>query len=171
MKSLKTILLLVTFLFMQTSYLAAQSTNGEQFKEGINWYKFEEAQKLAKKSDKKVLVFAEASWCTYCKRMKSDVFPKPGVQQAMTRYFYPVKIDIESERQLTFKDSKMTERQFSRKMRVSATPTFIFLDKNSSVLGTQPGFLEHDIYRTLLTYIGTDAYQDQKFKSYLKEQK
>jgi thioredoxin-related protein len=156
---------------MPTSYLTAQSTSGAQFKEGITWYKFEEAQKLAKKSNKKVLVFAEASWCTYCKRMKSEVFPKPDVQEAMTSYFYPVKIDIESERKLIFQNSKMTERQFSRKMRVSATPTFIFLDKNSSILGTQPGFLKHEIYRTLLTYIGTDAYQDQKFKTYLKEQK
>jgi len=148
----------------------SQSTDAHHSKSGITWYNLNRAQKLAQKNNKKVLVMAEASWCEYCKRMKSEVFPQADVQKAMNRYFYPVKVDIESNAKVIFNGKKMNQEQFSRKMGVSGTPTFIFINKDGSVIGAQPGYMPGKVYSKLLAYIGTDAYNKVSFKGFKQKQ-
>jgi len=135
----------------------------------INWYSMDEAQQLARKNGKKVLVYAEASWCPYCKRMEQEVLSKADIQNTMREYFYPVRIDIESSRQLTYNGRQMTQQEFSRKMRLSGTPTFFFINSEGSVLGAQPGFIPKDIYKSLLTCIGKNLQNQMKFKEYLNQ--
>lgn len=154
------ILLLAAFLLSGSITATAQDT-------GISWYELAEAQELAKENGKKVLVFAEASWCHNCKRMKRDVFPHEDIQQAMSKYYYPVKIDVESDKLLIFNGEEMTQMQFARQMRVTGTPTFFFIDQEGSVIGSQPGLIPQDVYKSLLTYVGKDLYNDIKFKAYL----
>lgn len=136
---------------------------------GINWYELGEAQTWAKENNKKVLIFAEASWCHNCKKMKQEVFPREDIRQTMETYYYPVKIDVESEEMLSFNGKQMSQMAFSRQMRVTGTPTFFFIDQEGSVLGAQPGFMPKDIYETLLTYVGTDAYEEVDFEEYSKQ--
>ncbi len=137
--------------------------------EEIEWYSMEEAQQLAEEQDKKVLVYAEASWCGYCKKMEKEVFPREEVVQAMDKFFLPVKLDIESSEKLVFNGSEMTGSQFARRHRVSGTPTFFFIDKEGEILGAQPGYLPPDVFEKLLTYVGSDAYNRVKFDDYVKE--
>ncbi|MCW9708775.1 thioredoxin family protein [Fodinibius salsisoli] len=133
----------------------------------IDWYEMEEAQKLARANDKKVLVFAEASWCTICKKVKREIFPNKDIRQTMSAYYYPVKIDIESDELLRFNGEEMTQEQFGRQMRVTGTPTFLFIDKEGSVIGAQPGFIPRDVYKSLMIYVGTDAHHEMEFEQYL----
>lgn len=135
----------------------------------ISWYELEEAQALAKENNKKVLIFAEASWCHNCKRMKREVFPQADIQQAMATYYYPVKIDVESDKLLMFNGEEMTQMEFSRQMRVTGTPTFFFIDAGGDVIGAQPGFLPRDVYKSLLAYVGKDLYNEIKFEAYLDQ--
>lgn len=141
---------------------AAQNT-------GVNWYNLEDAQVLAEQNDKKVLVYTEASWCSYCKKMEQQVLSKSDVQKKMAQYFYPVRVDIESDQKLNFNGEEMTQQAFARQMRVTGTPTFIFIDQSGSVMGAQPGFIPKDIYQSLLTYIGTNTHEDIGFKEYLDQ--
>lgn len=168
MNSVKMIIVMISLLVGHTTNGIAQAPKKQEKREGITWYTLHQATQLAKKNDKKVLVFAEASWCPYCKQMKREVFPKMDIQDTMEEYYYPVKIDIESQETVTYDGREMTKAQFSRQMHVSATPTFIFMDKSGSVIGTQPGYLNHDVYKALLTYIGTDTFRNIGFKKYLK---
>lgn len=135
----------------------------------INWKSLSEAQELAKETGKKVMLFAEAEWCGYCKKMHKDVFPKQAVQDSLHKYFYPVKVDIESDREIVFNGSSLTERQLARKYRVSSTPTFIFLDQDGNTIGRQPGFLPTDIFDKLLAFVGSDLTGKQSFKQYLEK--
>lgn len=136
---------------------------------GVDWYELEEAQVLAKEHDKKVLIYAEASWCTYCKKMEQQVLSETDVQEMMATYFYPVRVDIESDKKLRFNGKEMTQQEFARQMRVTGTPTFFFIDREGSVLGAQPGFIPKDIYQSLLTYLGTDAYDKIGFEEYINQ--
>lgn len=135
----------------------------------INWKPLSEAQELAKENSKKVMLFAEAEWCGYCKKMYDEVFPKQTVQDSLNKYFYPVKIDIESDREIVFNGSSLTERQLARKFRVSSTPTFIFLDQDGNTIGRQPGFLPTDIFDKLVAFVGSNLTGKQSFKQYLKK--
>jgi len=168
MSTVKILFLAISLLFGTMATSPTGTTQKPEKKGGLTWYTLKKAQQLAKKNNKKVLIFAEASWCPYCKKMKREVFPKTDIQNTMEKFYYPVKIDIESEKTVAYKGKKMTKKQFSREMRVSATPTFIFMRPSGSVIGTQPGFIEQHVYKALLTYIGTDSFKDVGFKKYMK---
>jgi len=153
-----------------SNHIKSTRDENQSTKPGITWYALNKAQQLARENNKKVLVMAEASWCSYCKRMKSEVFPQAAVQKTMNHYFYPVKIDIESSAAVIFNGKKTSQEQFSREMGVSGTPTFIFIDKNGSVIGAQPGYMPGNVYSKLLAYVGSGAYNKVSFKNYEQKQ-
>jgi len=169
MKIKKLIALIMGFGLLSSPALQAQTAVKSTSQKGINWYSLEHAQKLAPKNGKKVLIFAEASWCSYCRKMEQQVFSKTDIQQTMNEYFYPVRVDIESGQKLVFNGKEMTQQEFSRQMRVSGTPTFFFLDKEGAVIGAQPGFIPRDVYKSLLTYVGTDSYNDMTFQEFMNK--
>lgn len=163
MSDIYKIILTATVLFLfSVMAVTAQDT-------GVDWYKLEEAQELAKENNKKVLLYAEASWCSYCRKMEKQVLSKSDVQKVMAEYFYPVRVDIESDQKLRFNGEEMTQQSFARQMRVSGTPTFFFIDQEGSILGAQPGFIPKDIYQTLLTYLGTNTHEEMDFEEYLDQ--
>jgi thioredoxin-related protein len=151
--------------------LAAFSLKGGEKPEEITWYSMQEAQELALENDKKVLVYAEAVWCTYCKKMENEVFPRQEVIDSLARYYYPVRVDIESDKKLVFNEETLTGSQFARKYRVQGTPTFFFIDKKGKILGAQPGFIPSDVFTNLLAFVGSDAHKRVSFEEYTEENK
>lgn len=139
---------------------------GSNTNKQITWYSFKKAQELAKADDKKVLVYAMATWCTYCKKVEKEVFPKEAVAATMEKYYYPVWVDIDSSEKMEYNGEVMTGSQFAQKYRVRGTPTFFFIDKQGKILGAQPGFVPEDTFITLLSFVGSDAYQESTFKEY-----
>lgn len=135
----------------------------------FEWHELGEAQKLAAENDKKILVYANARWCTYCKKMEKEVFSQKSVQDLTNQHFYTVWVDIESDRKLTFRGKEMTEMEFSRGMRVTGTPTFIFIDSEGEIIAGQPGFIPEDMYSQILKFVGTDAYLDQSFEEFIEK--
>jgi thioredoxin-related protein len=167
MKILKKLTSLITciLLLVGSGTIMAQNVNENT----IDWYELSEAQKLAQSNDKKVFIFAEADWCSYCKQMKREFFPREDVQKIMSNNYYPVKINIESDRRLIYNEKEMTQRQFSQSMEIAATPTMFFLDKNGEVMGTQPGYVPLDTFKALLKYVNSDSYGKIEFEKYLEE--
>ena len=143
--------------------VAQQSTPDQ-----IQWYSLEQAQQLAQKGDKKVLIYAEATWCGYCQKMDREVFPDSHVIRTMEKYYFPVRLDIESDRTITFNGREMTERRFAMEHRVTGTPTTFFVNDKGEILGAQPGFIPADVFSSLLAYVGSEAYTRVKFDQYLK---
>lgn len=135
--------------------------------QSIDWLSLEEAQSKASEDGKKVLLFSEAEWCSYCQKMYKEVFPRQAVVDSMQKYFYPVRIDIESNARIEFNGKGYTEQSFARKLRALRTPTTIFVDAEGSIIGTQPGFLPAEIFNKLLVYVGNDLYGNLPFKEYL----
>jgi len=132
----------------------------------FEWKELGEAIKLAGENDKKVLVYGNASWCTYCKKMEKEVFTQESVKELTNEHFYSVWMDIESQDSLTFRGQEMTQMQFGRAMRITGTPTFIFFDSEGEIIAGQPGFIPEDLYVQILEYVGSDAYQKQNFSEF-----
>lgn len=137
--------------------------------EGVKWYSMKEAQRLAMENGKKVFIYAMAEWCGYCKKMEREVYPDQEVIKTLDTYYYPVILNIESDKTIVFNNETMTEQQFARKFRISATPTFFFLNEKGEILGAQPGYIPADTFNSLLTYVGTDTYAEMKFEEYLEQ--
>lgn len=66
------------------------------------WFNFGELDSLRRVEERPVLVFLEADWCTYCKKMRREAFSKADIQQLISKNFWPILLDIEEERDFQF---------------------------------------------------------------------
>jgi len=126
----------------------------------------EEALKIAPESDKKILIDVYAEWCPYCQRMHSEVYKNDDVINAIADHYIWVKINVESDQLVSYHGNEMTEAQFARALENKSVPTTYFLNKEGSILGSQPGFIEADMFSSLLKFVGSDEYLVQTFQEY-----
>lgn len=125
-----------------------------------------QALELAAESDKKILIDVYAAWCPYCQRMHSNVYKDDEVLTAIGDHFVWVKINVESDNKVNFNGTEMTEAQFARALDNENVPTTYFMDRQGAIIGAQPGFIEADMFATLLNFVGSDAYLSQTFQEF-----
>lgn len=126
----------------------------------------EQALKLAPETGKKILVDVYATWCPYCKQMHSEVYPSDDVKEAILDHFLLVKIDVEGTKEVSYHGEIMTEAEFAQALDNQNVPTTYFLNEEGAILGVQPGYLDADIFSSLLQFVGSDAYLNQSFDEY-----
>jgi len=168
MINFKRVLFAVIMIVACSPSIMAQSDSADvSAQEMFDWVTFDKAKEMAKEDNKKILVYVNARWCGYCKKMENEVFVEESIQELTAEHFYPVWLDLDVEDEfLTFADSKMSHRQFAQKLGAYSTPTFIFFEPNEDIIAGQPGFLPEDIYSTILKFIGTGAYKNQSFTEF-----
>ncbi|MTI87176.1 MAG: DUF255 domain-containing protein [Balneolaceae bacterium] len=154
--------LFVSLLLLNNGWAQSESSA-----ERIHWYSMEEAQQLAAENGKGVLLFTEAEWCTYCKKMERDVFPEQTVIRALETHFYPVKLDIESDAKIVFNGTAMTEADFAEKHELRITPTTVFISEEGEMLISHTGYVPAVLFSRLLSYIGSGVYSYQSFEKYI----
>ncbi|MGL4669709.1 MAG: thioredoxin family protein [Methanobacteriaceae archaeon] len=105
------------------------SHNNLSVTNGIKWQNnLDSAIEEAKSSNKKVLVYFEANWCSYCKQMNDETFTDSNVQKTINNNYIPVAIDGDENPDLC------------SKYNVFSYPTIIILDPNGNKVDEIPGF-------------------------------
>lgn len=160
--------LLLVFIFTATTATTA-TTDLYEFEDPPEWKTMVEAQQLAAEDNKLIFIFVEAEWCGLCKQMKKNVFPDNNINKLLSDKFHLVSIDLDSKREITFNDEKMTEREFARKMGVMATPTMIFIDPKGEEMGRRPGFMNAELFNKLLLYVNSDQFTEVSFDEFSAE--
>jgi len=89
---------------------------------------------------KAVLIFFEASWCSYCHKMKDSVFTNSRVKRLMGQY-HLVKIDG---------DDGGTGRALFNQYKASAFPTTIFLNSSGEEYDRAVGYFPTDSFGKVL---------------------
>ncbi len=163
MKNLRLALPLL-ILFFSASALAQETT----INSGVEWQSLEEAQKKAKETGKKVLIFGYADWCTYCRKMRKETYPTEKVKESLDEGFIPVQINAESEEEVVFNGKKYKSYELARYLRLSSFPTHYFLDSEGKIIGAQPGFLPADVFSPLMDYVSEDKFGKVPFLEYLE---
>jgi RNA polymerase sigma factor (sigma-70 family) len=108
-------------------------------RDDVPWAKnFTAARNEAKATGKLIMVDFYTETCGWCKRLDSDVFPKPAVAEAM-RPFVPVKVDAN--------DGEGHPLVMQYQAHISGYPAILFLDPaiedpmDSRIVGKVPGFM------------------------------
>ena len=111
-------------LFLMPLFSSAGS-DGEQ-NAGIQFHNgsWKEVLEKAKKENKLIFVDAYAVWCGPCKWMDANVFPQREVGDFYNSKFINFKIDAE----------RGEGRTFSQDYRVTAFPTFLFINPEGEVV-------------------------------------
>lgn len=130
------------------------------------WMTMNEAQTKASMTGKKIIVHMFIDESPGCQKMKGRVYADPRVNRTLDQYFYRVKINGASDREIIFNDKKMTMHEFAESLGVSAYPTTIFIDSQGEIISQQGGYMKPEIFRKLLSYVGTDAYKKMEFDQF-----
>lgn len=135
----------------------------------VSWKSFDEGIALAQRENKKVLVDVYTDWCSWCKKMDSEVYTDPAVTRILGQSFVAVKLNAESSKPLTFQGQSLTEGSFSAGAGVTGYPTTIFLESNSTPITLLPGFVPAERFATILAFIGEDHYKTTTFEDFQKK--
>jgi thioredoxin-related protein len=165
MKFFRLIILVIISLFCSEISLAQESTVDS----GVKWQSLKEAQKEAKETGKKVLIFGYADWCTYCMKMRKETYPEENVQQSLTDDFIPVQINGESEEEIVFNGKTYKSYELARYLRLTSYPTHYFLNSEGKIIGAQPGFLPADVFSPLMNYVSEDLFGKVSFLDYMEK--
>lgn len=110
----------------------------------ITWtYDIESAQRLTYNSDKNIMVFFTAEWCSPCRIMKRQVFADSEVMKAMDEEVIPVEIDIDDP------NAEALVKQYN----IGATPTTIFINPEGKVMDYAVGKVEKTKFLEMLLNI------------------
>jgi thiol-disulfide isomerase/thioredoxin len=97
---------------------------------GVAWEpSYEKALEKAKAENKLVMADFTAEWCGWCKKLESDVYPKPEVAAKIAQ-FVPVMVDVDKLPDLA--------KQFN----VTGMPYIAVIDPDGNVLADQKGYCE-----------------------------
>lgn len=165
MKLLRLTIPLVLALLSVSTALAQESSVDS----GVEWQTLEEAQKKAKETGKKVLVFGYADWCTYCMKMRKETYPEDNVQKSLTDDFIPVQINGESEEEIVFNGKTYKSYELARYLRLTSYPTHYFLNSEGKIIGAQPGFLPAEVFSPLMNYVSEDLFGKVPFLDYMEK--
>ncbi|MGK7395869.1 MAG: thioredoxin family protein [Candidatus Cyclobacteriaceae bacterium M3_2C_046] len=141
-------------LLLSISILASANNETDQKsthkKNEINWLTIEEAQQLGKTNPRKVFVDVYTDWCVWCKRMDASTFSDQAVVNYVNDNYYAVKLDAESNNQVTFNGTTLTEQELARAFRVTGYPTIVLIDESFQRITPLPGYRKADEFKQIL---------------------
>ena len=122
------------------------------------WYSFNEGMAKGKADNKPVIVDFYADWCSWCKVMDKETFSNKEVAAIMNANYILVRIDVEGNQNIRYKNRDFTPKQFQMYMQVSGLPTIAFFDKKGELVTLLPGFVPARDFKPVLNYISTECY-------------
>ena len=138
---------IVVMIFFSMMFLSCESKVSLDEKPQVS--KYQKALSLAKESRKIVMLKLTSEACHFCKKMDKEVLSDKEVDSFLNRYFIPVDINVKTETLplgLTYK----------------VTPTFIFIDKNETVIYKIQGSWNKKDFIELLEMVLRKAKGDKK---------
>ena len=150
----------------------------------ILWVSLEEAERLAKKENKKILVDIYTEWCGWCKIMDKNTYSKKRLIRYINENFYAVKLDAENRDSVSIlgrhyyflEHARVNELAYSLLDGRMEYPSTVYLDERMNLLTIVPGYITPEKMEVLLHYFVEEAYktpgqtfQDYEQQFYLKE--
>lgn len=178
-KILKLFTLTITcFLFISNYSIAADTKQRGEIKGGVaheapEWFKesfLEIADDVeeATEEGKHVLLFFQLNGCPYCDRMLEESFETTDMGQYIQEHFDTIALNVQGDRDIEFnEDLSVTEKELSEIMKVRATPTIVFLDKDNKSIVRVNGYRSSKRFKKILEYVSSKSYQSSKLSEYL----
>ncbi|MBU2559819.1 thioredoxin fold domain-containing protein [archaeon] len=109
---------------------------------GLSWYKnYDEGQKAAIEEDKPMLVYFWATWCEFCKKLETEVYPNTQVNKILEEDFVLVAINID--------DNKKDADAFG----VWVPPNEKFITPQGEVMDEIGGYMPEDRFLVILRQV------------------
>ncbi|MBN1184956.1 MAG: DUF255 domain-containing protein [Bacteroidales bacterium] len=142
----------------------------------VKWHTIQEAETLAKKNPRKIMIDVYTDWCGWCKKMDAETFSHPVIAEYINNNYYAVKLDAESTADITFNGN--TYKYISQNGRGYhelaagllngrlSFPSIAYLNEKLELLGAVPGYRGPVDMEPLLNYIAEDKFLTQSLEEY-----
>ena len=121
-----------------------------------------EVQAAADEGKYLVLFFHQAG-CPYCDKMRARVHPEPAVMDYFSKHFVMMESNIKGNLDVVMPDgAPANEVEFARKIRVRATPVFMFYDKDGSAALRTTGYLDEKQFLLAGKYVVVGVHKTGK---------
>lgn len=162
---MKTKHILILFI---SSLLCFELSESQENNSKLKWLNFNDAVKVSEKSNKKLLVDVYTDWCSWCKKMDSNVYANEKVLEYLNKNFVVVKLNAEGKTTVNFKDTIYSAAEFSQGMGVTGYPATLFFTANGNLITLLPGYVEAPMFLNVLRYISESRYEKESFDTFLK---
>jgi len=135
----------------------------------LRWRSFDEGTIEAKQKHKKILLDVFTDWCGWCKKLDRDVYSDKDVSAYINQVYVPVKLNAESGKALTYRNTQSSEQGLANTLGVRSYPTIFFLDSEGAPINALGGYVDAPKFLTIIKYIGSDRYKTTKWEDYSKE--
>ena len=136
-----------------------------------DWLSMDAGIEAARADDRLLLVYGYASWCGFCARFDTEVFTDDAVQAYLAEHYAPVRLDIEGADSLQFFDARVTGRELGGAMRISGTPTNVFVGADGALITKLPGYHDPETFLIALQYVREEAYETTPFDAFVVERR
>ena len=114
----------------------------------------------AAEDGKQLVIMFQQTGCPYCAKMRARVFPDPKVEEFYSKHFVLILSNIRGDLPVVTPGGKeMTEKNFARKLRVRATPVFVFYDKKGRQALKVTGFMDAERFNKAGQYVIDGVYK------------
>ncbi len=161
---MRTVLLILLF----SAAANAQSIDFDAVDKSPEWTPLPSALQEASAQDDKIMVFIYAEWCGYCRRMVHDTFQDDAVLNYLVDRFQSVRINAESDAEITLDGQVVTEAQLAQALGATGFPTVVFMEATGKYITHLPGYLEPSDYMCVLSFIGTGNYESLSYSEHLE---
>lgn len=130
----------------------------------------------AQAEGKRLMVIFEQRGCAYCKKMHTEVFTDPEIEQMLREEFFVVQMNLFGDVEVTdFDGTTLPEKEMAVRWGVVFTPTMLFLPEEApeadsagqAAVVTVPGAFSANTTRDLLTFVRDRVYEtDEHFQKY-----
>lgn len=143
----------------------------------VKWYTLEEAEKLQKKSPKKMLIHLYAEFNPMSRIMQKTTYNNPEIAKYLNDNYYPVVFNVLSKDSVIFggktfinegKEHPFHQLAVSLLQGKMQFPQAVFVGEEGNLLSMVPGYMAAEIYEPVLYFFQTDAFKALKYEEFVK---
>ena len=104
----------IVFTFTLICCLVSVTQTPAKSKNEVKWTDVETALSMATKKDKPIFIDCYTSWCGWCKVLDEKTFSNDTIARILNYYYYPVKFDAESNKDIKVNDKTYRAKKNSK---------------------------------------------------------
>lgn len=110
--------------------------------------------KEATNNNKRVLIFAHQENCPFCAKFIGTTFKDDNIKDFILKNFEIIELDVNGDRDMVASNHQMLkEKKFAREIRIFATPTLLFFNKEGVIVKRYNGYYPPEMFLSILQMI------------------
>lgn len=124
----------------------------------------------AKKSGKKIFLYFGRFGCAFCAKTDIETFSDKDLRKLYIDHYELIYVDAESGKRIRLSDGeRITELELGTRLKVFATPMFVYLEPDGNVIFKAPGYKTVQEFMEFDDYIQGGHYKTKSINDYLKK--